>query len=154
MANSIHIRSATESDLPQLQEFEQGVIAAERPLSMNLKADPISYYDLESMLSGDNYEILVAVIDGKTVGCGYARLDKSRDFFKHPLNVYLGFMYVLPEYRGQGISGRLMEALIAWGKGKGAGEARLDVYHQNESAVRAYEKAGFHGLMLHMRKSI
>ncbi len=154
MNNSLKIRPATKSDISRLREFEQGVIAAEHPLSMNLKADPISYYDLESMLIEDNYEILVVFVDDKTVGCGYARLDESRDFFKHPLNVYLGFMYVVPEYRGQGISGRLMEALIAWGKEKGAGEARLDVYSQNESAVRAYEKAGFHGLMLHMRKSI
>lgn len=155
MIDTLQIRAAIASDLPRLREFEQGVIAAERPLSLNLKADPISYYDLESMLEADNYKVLVVVNEDQlVVGCGYARLDSSREFFQVPLNVYLGFMFVVPEYRGQGVSGRLMEELINWGKDKGAGEARLDVYSANESAIRAYEKAGFKALLLNMRKTI
>ncbi len=70
------------------------------------------------------------------------------------LDLYLGFMYVLPELRAQGISGRLLQALMDWGKENGAGEARLDVYSLNESAIRAYEKAGLQGLLLNMRRTL
>ncbi len=152
--SEIRFRSAVAEDLPVLREFEQGVIAAERPVSMNLKNDPIRYYDLEAMLESDRHHLLVIELGGELIGCGYGRLDESAPFFSHPCNVYLGFMFVKPEYRGQGLSGRLMEALIAWGKSQGAGEARLDVYAKNDPAIRAYEKAGFKNLLAHMRKTL
>ncbi len=151
---AVSIRPAIAADLPILREYEQGVIAAERPYSLNLKPDPVRYYDLEAMLESEQCQLLVIESDGDLVGCGYGRLDKSAIFFSHPLNVYLGFMFVKPENRGQGLSGKIMKALIEWGKSKGAGEARLDVYSENASAVRAYEKAGFLNLLTHMRMSI
>ena len=152
--SEVHIRPATIADLPVLREFEQGVIAAERPYSLNLKPDPIRYYDLEAMLESEQFQLLMIEWDGDLAGCGYGRLDESAAFFSHPQNVYLGFMFVKPEHRGKGLSGKIMEALIEWGKSRGAGEARLDVYSDNASAVRAYEKAGFLNLLTHMRMSI
>ncbi len=157
MTIDVQFRSALDTDLVLLREFEQGVIAAERPFSLNLKGDPIQYYDLEAMLASDDCEILVGEApsqDSQIVACGYARLERSSDFYSHTHNVYLGFMYVLPEFRGQGISGQLLNALMDWGKNNDAGEARLDVYSLNESAIRAYEKAGFKSLLLNMRRSL
>lgn len=153
------LRPATSEDLPVLREFEQGVIKAERPLSLNLKPDPIHYYDLEHMLASDKFALLVGELDQQGIGrqivaCGYARLDKSAAHFQSELNVYMGFMYVIPEQRGKGLSGQLMQALIEWGKEQGATEARLDVYASNEPAIRAYEKAGFKSMLLNMRKII
>lgn len=150
----MEIRPATLADLPILREFEQGVIAAERPLAFNLKPDPVQYYDLETMIDSQRFHVVVGEIEGELIACGYGRLDESAAHFQSDLNVYLGFMFVLPEHRGKGLSGQLMRALIDWGKSQGATEARLDVYAQNASAVRAYEKAGFDGLMLNMRKLI
>ncbi len=154
MGTNIKFRSATFADLPTLREFEQGVIAAERPFNANLKDDPIQYYDLESMLESADYEILVAETEDKIVASGYARLSESKEFFRHSLYVYLGFMFVLPDYRGHGISGELMQEMLAWGKAQGADEAKLDVYALNEAAIRAYEKAGFRPLLVNMTKNL
>jgi ribosomal protein S18 acetylase RimI-like enzyme len=154
MSDELLLRPATADDLPVLREFEQGVVQAERPLSLNLKPDPIRYYNLEHMLESGRYLLLVGEVDGAPVACGYARLDESAAHYVHGLNVYLGFMFVLPGFRGRGYNSRVMEALQRWGKEQGAGEARLDVYHLNESAIRSYEKAGFVSVLREMRKSL
>ena len=44
--NSIHIRKALLSDLATLLEFEQGIIAAERPYDPTLKKEKIQYYNI------------------------------------------------------------------------------------------------------------
>src|ERR1700744_3547683 len=44
-ATGILIRPAPTADLPALLEFEQGVIAAERPMDPPIKEGPINYYN-------------------------------------------------------------------------------------------------------------
>jgi ribosomal protein S18 acetylase RimI-like enzyme len=63
-------------------------------------------------------------------------------------------MYVLPEYRGQGINRKIMDVLKAWAKAKNVNELRLEVYVNNTSAIHAYEKLGFKQHMLEMRMSL
>ena len=60
-------------------------------------------------------------------------------------------MYVIPEYRGQGINAQIMNDLIDWGKAQSYTEFQLDVYAENESAIKAYAKAGLVAEILTMR---
>ena len=154
MADDYSFRAAEFADLPLLREFEQGVIAAERPYSLNLKPGPIQYYDLELMLQADDTQLLVCELAGEAIGSGYARLQKSAAQYNHDLHVYLGFIYVVPAHRGKGVSGLIMEALLTWARDAGAREVRLDVYVDNEAAVRAYEKFGFAKILVNMRKTL
>ena len=62
-------------------------------------------------------------------------------------------MYVLPEYRGRGINGLIMTDLILWGKTQGYTEVQLEVYAKNESAIKAYAKAGLVREILTMRSN-
>jgi ribosomal protein S18 acetylase RimI-like enzyme len=48
----------------------------------------------------------------------------------------------------------ILDELIGWAKTKNISEVRLDVYSQNESAVKAYEKAGFESLLTTMRMKV
>jgi len=48
------IRPAVHNDLQKLEEFEQGVIKAERPFDHTLNPDPIHYYNLEKLITNDN----------------------------------------------------------------------------------------------------
>lgn len=63
-------------------------------------------------------------------------------------------MYVLPAYRGKGINRKIIDYLIDWGKSKGHDEFQLDVYAQNESAIKAYQKVGFSFETLTMRLNL
>jgi len=150
----IKIRKASLLDLDQLMVFEQDLIKAERPFDPTLKHDPINYYDLKSLLTSPLAEVVVAEADNKIIASGYARIDKSRHFLKHNHHAYLGFMYVVPEYRGQGINKKIMDVLKDWAVSQNITEFSLEVYYDNASAIKAYEKIGFSRYILEMRYNL
>lgn len=145
------IRKATEDDLEELYRFEQGVIEAERPYDPTLKKEFIHYYDLKEMITASHIEIIVAQFENKIIGSGYARIEKGKPYLRHIHHAYLGFMYVHPEYRGKGINKKIIDALKNWALSKNVKEFRLEVYFNNTSAIRAYEKIGFSKHMIEMR---
>jgi len=147
----LEIREALMEDLPVLLEFEQGVIQYERPFAPNLKKDPISYYDLEDLIKRNDAQVLVATIDGELVASGFASIKNSKPYFKPDRYAYLGFMYVTPQHRGKGLNGRITEKLLEWAKSQNLSEIQLDVYAENNSAIKAYHKMGFKPDLLKMR---
>ncbi|MFC6102443.1 GNAT family N-acetyltransferase [Olivibacter domesticus] len=152
--NQITIRTATLEDIEVLLTFEQGVIAAERPLTTSLKDTPINYYDVKAFIVDPDVEIVVAVIDGKLIGSGYIRIMNAKNHFRNRKFGYLGFMYVLADYRGMGVNKKIMDVLIHWGTEQGLTEFKLNVYQENETAIRAYEKIGFKKHMIEMRMDL
>jgi ribosomal protein S18 acetylase RimI-like enzyme len=152
--NEINIRKATLLDLGQLLAFEQDLIKTERPFDPTLKPDPVNYYDLKTMLSSPLAEVVVAETGNKIIASGYARINRSKPFIKHSTHAYLGFMYVLPEYRGQGINKRIINTLKNWAASQNITEFRLEVYYDNISAIKAYEKIGFSRYSLEMRYNL
>lgn len=149
----IQLRPAQAADLPTLLEFEQALIAFERPYAPNLRKDYFHYYDLGAYIADPDIEVVVAEIDGELVGSGYA-LIRDNPHYKVPEKyIYLGFMYVVPEWRGKGINGKILDYLMDWGKIRGYAEFQLTVYAENESAMRAYQKMGFEAEILRMRIS-
>ena len=147
----IKIRKAELPDLEKLLGFEQELIRSERPFDPTIKPDPVNYYDLPAMLTASHIELVVAVIDNKIIASGYARIEESKPFLKHSHHAYLGFMYVLPEHRGKGINKKIMDTLKTWVASQNITELRLEVYYDNASAIKAYEKFGFRNHMLEMR---
>ena len=134
---AIHIRKANATDIETLRMFEQGIMAAERPFDPTLKPDS-HYYDLGAMLTDANIELAIATLNNKAVGCGYARLERAKPYLLHEFHAYLGFMYVLPDFRGHSIIQKVLQHLKNWATGKGITEFRLEVYCQNIAAVKAY----------------
>jgi len=151
--NGIEIRKGTIDDLEQLLIFEQELIKFERAFDPTIKPDPVNYYDLKTMLTTLHIEVAIAELNNKIVGSGYARIDKSKPFLQHSNHAYLGFMYVLPDYRGKGINKLIMEHLENWAQSQQINEFRLEVYFDNISAIKAYEKIGFLKYSLEMRYS-
>jgi ribosomal protein S18 acetylase RimI-like enzyme len=145
------IREAVESDLEQLYQFEQGVIAAERPFDPTLKPGTINYYDLRGLINSPDSQLIVAEVDGKLIASGYARIEKSEEYLQHERHAYLGFMFVVEEYRGRGINKRIVGELQKFALSKNVDELRLEVYYPNNAAIRAYEKIGFSKHMIEMR---
>lgn len=154
MQEEIILRQAVPADLPTLLTFEQNIIAAERPFDTTLQEGYISYYDLEKMLHADDAFIVVAVFNNTLIASGYAQIKNSDVFLKHKRHAYLGFMYVVPEHRGKGVSKKIIKSLIAWCRQHDITELRLDVYDKNTTAIKAYEKAGFTKHLVEMRMGI
>jgi ribosomal protein S18 acetylase RimI-like enzyme len=150
----ILIRKAQLQDMETLLAFEQGVIAAERPFDVTLKAGHINYYDIPKMITAENVELVVAVQNEKIIGSGYARIENAKPYLQHMQHAYLGFMYVDINHRGKGINKKIIDALAQWVLSKNITELRLDVYQNNNAAIKAYEKAGFTKHMVEMRMKL
>ena len=147
----ITIRKARTADLEKLLAFEQGIITAERPFDPTLKEEKIHYYDIEQMISASYVEVLVAEIDSEVIGSGYARIAAAQPYLNHETYAYLGFMYTDLNHRGIGVNAKIIESLKDWCRSQNVFELRLDVYNDNASAIKAYEKAGFKKHLINMR---
>ena len=145
------IRKAHANDLEKLLEFEQGIITAERPFDPTLRAEKINYYDIEKMISALDVEVLVAEIGSEIVSSGYARIVTAKPYLNHLNYAYLGFMYTVADHRGKEINAKIIEALKKWCTLQNVFEMRLDVYNDNISAIKAYEKSGFKKHLINMR---
>jgi GNAT superfamily N-acetyltransferase len=152
--NEITIRPAELTDLPILFAFEQGIVEAERPFDPTLKPGHINYYDIKAMIESADTEVLVAVCHEEIVGSAYVQIRSAKPYLQHEYYAYLGFMFVHPDYRGHGVNLKIMEGIKAWVRSKGITELRLDVYNDNHSAIKAYEKAGFVNHLINMRMGI
>ncbi|MCB2114587.1 MAG: GNAT family N-acetyltransferase [Parvularculaceae bacterium] len=147
----IIVRRADVRDLETLKRFEQGIVEAERPLDPTIKKGRVTYYDLGALIKSPEAFFAIAEADGEPVACGFSRRAAGRLFTEPAFYAYVGLMYVDPEWRGRGVSARILDRLKEWAREAGLTELRLEVYPANSPARRAYEKTGFEPYMLEMR---
>lgn len=147
----MNFRHATISDVDALLTLEQGVVEAERPFNSVIKAQEARYYDIPELIANEHSCLLVAEVAGEIVATGYVQIRQSKPSLVHDVHGYLGFMYVVPAYRGQGLNKQMMDRLIIWAEERGVNDFYLDVYSANQSAITAYEKAGFQPSLLEMK---
>lgn len=152
--STIQIRPAGQEDILTLKLFEQGVINAERPYDKTLKQERFHYYNLDQLIASDHSLLVVACDGDQIVGSGYAQLRSAKTYQTFATYAYLGFMYVVPSYRGRRINQMIISTLKDWSKSKGVHHLSLEVYAGNISAIKAYEKAGFEANLLEMVLSI
>lgn len=148
------IRKATLNDLPVLLKFEQGLIAAERPMDPTIKDGLITYYSISDLINNKESDVFVAVFENQIIGSGYAKIKSDRHYLKHKNQGYLGFMFVVEPHRGNGVNKLILNSLLQWCKQRKILEIRLDVYDTNYPAIKAYEKLGFKKHMINMRLDI
>jgi ribosomal protein S18 acetylase RimI-like enzyme len=76
-----------------------------------------------------------AIKDNKIVGCGYGTIEHN----------YVGIydLHVEEEYRKQGIGSAICDAILNYGKEKGAVKGYLAVHSLNKNAIRLYQNRGF-----------
>ena len=81
---------------------------------------------------------LVAELDGQPAGLVWAKMDGV-----NPELLHLYQMWVVPECRGRGVGGGLLDTALDWGREREVRFVELDVTLGNSSALRLYERAGF-----------
>jgi ribosomal protein S18 acetylase RimI-like enzyme len=91
-------------------------------------------------LSGSDRHILLAR-RGDTV-CGLLSYSVRADLFHGGNSVLIEELVVEQEYRGEGLGGALMDALIEKVKGLDCKELCLAVMPDNEGAIRFYKRHG------------
>lgn len=153
LVKQITTRPATQADINTLLQFEQDLINTERAFDPTLKPSA-TYYDLPGMISAPHIELIVAEHNDTIVGCGYARIQTAAPYLQHNRYAYFGFMYTIPAWRGRSVNQVIMDELKKWSAAQGITELRLEVYHDNAAAIRAYEKSGFTQHKIEMRMNM
>ena len=148
------VRKATEKDLPVLMDFMKGLVDAERPMDPTIKDGNVVYYDLSEIMKNEDSELYVVEFCNELVASGYAKIKDDRPYLKHDKQGYLGFMFVPEKHRGNGYNKLIMDVLLQWCKARNIDEIRLDVYEDNPSAIRAYEKVGLKKHLITMRMNL
>jgi len=81
----------------------------------------------------------IAELSGKVIANGEVTRGKYKDTRRHG---HMG-LTTISEYRGQGIGRRIIETLVRESRGAGLRTLEVEFLAANETARRAYEKAGF-----------
>jgi len=148
------VRKAKPEDFPILMEFMKGLVDAERPMDPTIKDGNVVYYDLSEIMKNEDSDLYVVELSNELVASGYAKIKEDRPYLKHDKQGYLGFMFVPEKHRGKGYNKLIMDVLLKWCKARNIDEIRLDVYEDNPSAIRAYEKVGLKKHLINMRMNI
>ncbi|HLO51341.1 MAG TPA: GNAT family N-acetyltransferase [Kamptonema sp.] len=138
MSSEVILRPAVRSDVPAILDLIKALAEYEK-LSDAVTGDAGS---LESHLFGDRTyaEVILADLGGKIVG--FALFFHNYSTFLTKPGIYLEDLFVLPEYRGQGIGKSLIAYLAKLGMERGCGRLEWSVLDWNESAIAFYKGIG------------
>lgn len=151
----IKFRKAKLSDVGILNEFQNGIGIHERPLDVNIKRKgKIQYYaneDIVNSLKSKNSLVLIAELNKKPIGCGFAEIRKNHgSWSKFSHKGYIGLMFVREDYRGKGVGSLILKELLKWLRKMKIKDIRLQVYQNNAIAKNTYLKAGFKDYIIEM----
>lgn len=137
-SNNLKIRFATIDDIETIFTLIRGLAEYEN-LSSQLTGDLTS---LKEHLFGEKIyaEIILAQVQEKIVG--YALFFPSYSTFLTKPGIYLEDLFVLPEYRRQGIGKALLTYVINLGKNRHCGRVEWSVLNWNKSAINFYQQIG------------
>jgi GNAT superfamily N-acetyltransferase len=85
---------------------------------------------------------MIALLSGDPAE-GLAVLRFRPSIYGETLDAYLEELYVVPDRRGQGIGGALMERAMSLARERGAGRMDINVDEEDVDARRFYERLGF-----------
>ncbi len=136
--DTVKIRSAEESDVPAIFQLIQALAEYEKlshqvtgsaeQLRQHLFGDPVYAY------------ALVAEWEGKVVGLALYFYNYST-FLTKP-GIYLEDLFVLPEYRRNGIAKALLQSLAQQAIAQGLERFEWSVLDWNEPAIAFYQRIG------------
>ena len=130
------IRQATIDDIADIEALDH---YGTSPLR-NIHQDLQKYFGSLDPSMHEQNVIFLAVLGGAVV----AKTELVLAPKTLPTQIgYIKRVVVHPEYRGQRLAYRLMEAVIEFAKAQGMAFLDLHVFEQNSPAVRLYESLGF-----------
>lgn len=140
---NFEIREVKVSDYKELLDFMKIVMEETDYLSRSSDEFTMTYEDekkfLEDLKASEVNEMFIALYKGKQVGNIIFR-GNSLKRARHYGNIGIS---VLKEYWGNNIASKLIDRLIEWAKENKIRKINLEVFENNERAIKLYERKGF-----------
>jgi len=138
MTTGLIVRSATPADVPAIFNLIQALAEYEK-LSHAVTGNP---ENLEQHLFGSKpyAEAIIAEYEEKSVG--FALFFHNYSTFLTQPGIYLEDLFVLPQYRRQGIGKALLTYLAKLALSRDCGRLEWSVLDWNESAIAFYKSMG------------
>ncbi|MDY4010519.1 MAG: GNAT family N-acetyltransferase [Fusobacterium gastrosuis] len=140
---NFEIRKVEVSDYKELLDFMKIVMGETDYLSRSSDEFKMTYEDekkfLEEVKASDVSEMFIAFYQGKQVGNIIFRGNELKRA-RHYGNIGIS---VLKEYWGNNIGSKLIDRIIEWAKENGIKKINLEVFENNERAIKLYERKGF-----------
>lgn len=132
------IRKPNDSELKMVillspQAVFDGTLGEVKPTNEKIKKL------VEPLLEKGSY-YLIATEEDELMG--WVLIGASKDQFTDKMNGFIYELFVIEEFRGNGISKRLIKTAIDFLKQDGYSEVRLSAFAENQ-AIKLYEKMGF-----------
>ena len=138
MASELILRPAQPVDVPEIFQLIQALAEYEK-----LSHDVVGNVDaLKEHLFGSRAyaEVIIAEYAGQAVG--FALFFHNYSTFLTQPGIYLEDLFVLPQYRGQGIGKAILSYLAAIAVERECGRLEWSVLDWNESAIAFYQRMG------------
>lgn len=100
------------------------------------------------------HKLMVAEDNGKVIGYINATTKTRPKIYEVTEVGFISDVYVLPEYRKQGVSKMLMEPVLRWLKSKKLKYVNLFAVTENEVALKVWKKYGFKEFLKEKYKKI
>ncbi len=132
------IRPATPADVPAIFSLIQALAEYEK-LSHQVTGNAD---DLNAHLFGEKPFVEAIVADTSTQIVGFALFLPNYSTFLTKPGIYLEDLFVLPDYRGQGIGKALIVSVAKLAVDRGCGRFDWCVLDWNEPAIEFYKRMG------------
>jgi ribosomal protein S18 acetylase RimI-like enzyme len=159
-ASTLQVRAATAADLEALGRLGASLMRAHHAYDqrrfMAPGAQPERGYArfLGSQLDRPDAAIFVAEADREVVGYVYAGIEPVSWEALREESGYVHDLVVDEAHRGKGVATALMEAALAWLRGRGVPRVVLGTAQQNDVAQRLFERLGFRRTMIEMTREL
>lgn len=155
----LFLRPMVESEFAEYVRFSMELFASEKMRGEGLTRNAAWKIAQESMqnkfphgLSSENQCVFVVCFGEGAAPIGFVWLEeRDRDGKK---SVYIYDIYIKPEFQGQGLGQKTMEAIEGIARERGAGRVQLHVFGHNERARNLYEKMDYRATNIMMAKDL
>jgi GNAT superfamily N-acetyltransferase len=138
IAPEVKIRSAQPEDVPVLFDLILALAEYEK-LAHTVTGDAA---DLTNHLFGERTYVEAVLAEWEEKAVGFALFFHNYSTFLTQPGIYLEDLFVLPDYRGQGIGKKLIRQIARIAVDRGCGRLEWTVLDWNESAIGFYQYLG------------
>lgn len=127
------------------------LINNEKKYNKNIKDNYIVNNYFENLYTKNNNILYIALEENKIIGYIYVRIITSDNGPEIEHESLIDGLYVLEEYRNNGVATSLIEKAKKWSISKGVKYISLNALCKNDNALSLYKKEGFNDFSLNLK---